>query len=374
MSDDMKKIISVILLFFTVFVCSCTRSDLSKEDFDFIEKSGIEISDIGIAYIHSEIKSLESDILQIKEHFHLISDKIGEYNVEKYPESEKLYSAALAAGYNVFIFDENVSESIIAYGASKYKDRYFISKGIELSFAFDNLMCFSGDFIDDSYILGYICATKSPKSKLGILTDDTNNYVYANSFAEGARLANANVSIIASQNASTLDLARCSYVYVPSPDTVDYSPVKTKAVGFDLSESSSLSVKVSYKDFLIRYIESIINGAFISGTVKADETYRICEDGFSAITDEDQKAKIARIRELFSAGVEVFSNVSMRMQGDEIITVKEALTDNKQNIVIDESGNYYYYSQDGNDLIICSSMSELLSGKMNYYMQSIEQK
>ncbi len=367
-----KKLTAAILaLLMCISLASCKMAVKERsEDFDFTELSGIPSADIKIAYIHAEDTSLERDLDEFVQEKLIVGDKFLKLDISSGESLDGFWDGLLSKGYNLFFLDGGLSEEFISTLPTEKGDVYFVSYGNTVAPS-KNLISFKDDFLEYSYLLGVIAAESGDADSIGIITDSFEYCPEFNAFAAGVKLVNSNIKVIVSERVQTLAQNGCKAVFIPSSFKYKGN-TELKKYGFKSSEEGSF-LSADYSDFLESCIESVTDGSFSGGNVSLGARHGSMDQSLETLElSEELMEKVEAIKKYFVGGMPVFSANQLMISGGKVISVHEVLIDNRGNTVIDENGNYYYYSDDG--LLLCESYEELVGEKMNYYLQNVELK
>lgn len=368
-----KKLTAAFLALLMCFLLvSCTTSvNEDPEDFDFKKLSGIPLADIKIAYIHAEETSLMRDIHELAKEKRIVGMGFTELDISGRESFDGLFTELFAKGYNVFFLDGALPEEFINTLPLKKQDVYFVSHG-NGELKSERLVSFEDDFLEYSYLLGVIAAESRNAQSIGVLTDSFEYYSDINAFAAGVKLVNSNIKVIVSEKMQTLTQNGCEAVFIPNLSEGYTGNAKVSLYGFESAQTGNF-LFADYSSFFNECITSVINGNFVGGSVKLGVRHGSMDASLKSLGLSDElNEKVNAIKEYFASGMPVFSENQLMLSGEKVISVKEVVIDNRGNTVIDENGNYYYYSDV--DLITCESYEELVNEKMNYYYSNVELK
>ncbi len=369
MTKRLTAVILALLMCFSLVSCKMAIKEKS-EDFDFTEHSGIPLADIKIAYIRAKDTSLRRDLDELCEKEHILGASFTELNISEKESFDGIFTELFAKGFNVFFLDGGLPEEFINTLPTDKHDVYFISHGNTVSES-ERLLNFEDDFLEYSYLLGVIAAESHGTDSIGIITDSFEYCPDFNAFAAGVRLVNSNIKVIVSERVQTLTQNGCEAVFVPhgfkyTQDT------KLALYGFESDREGSF-LFADYSEFFEKCIASVCEGTFEGGNVSLGARHGSMDESLAQLgLPAELTEKVEAIKQYFVGGMPVFSANQLMISGEKVISVHEVVIDNRGNTVIDESGNYYYYSED--DLLLCESYEELISGKMNYYYSNVELK
>lgn len=367
-----KKII-VLLLALSVFVClvSCkTVKYEDPDDFNFVEKTGISLSDIKIAYIHSTERTTEANVDELVISLRISSERYMKLDIGELVEYGEVFTELFSKGFNVIFLDEGLSDDFVSIIPIEKQGVYFISFKNELT-ASKNVINFDEDFLDYAFFLGVIAAQNHNGSNLGILTDNLEDYVHFNAFAAGVTLVNSNVKVIVSKKLNILEQNGCEGIFVPY--SYKNTQIKTDKTlyGFGNTSENRVFLNPDYTDYFKKCITRISEGSFLGDKIQPGASQGICDASLENLEiSAEIKTQIKDIQGYFEQGLRIFSQNHLMKNGDNLIFVTEPIVDNKGNTVIDVNGNYYFYEND--ELAACNSYQELIDGKMNYYYGNIE--
>lgn len=368
-----RKLTAVILALFACLTLVSCRAPVKEdpEDFEFTSLTGIPLADIKIAYIHADVTELKRDVTGLIEKHGVTEGSFTELDVSAYESTDGVFSELLAKGYNVFFLDRSLPEELIASFPKDVSDVYVISHGNDLP-ASKGTVSFENDFLEYSYLLGVIAAESHGAESIGVFTDSALYYPEINAFAAGVWLVNSNIKVTVSDKMQTLTQNRCEAVFIPHSSAGYAGNTRLELYGFDSAMRGNF-LSSDYSKFFDECLLSVVNGSFAGASVSLGTKHGSMDQSLARLgLSEELMEKVSSVKDYFASGMPVFSENQLMLSGDKVISVREAVIDNRGNTVIDDSGNYYYYS--GEDLLACESYAELVGGKMNYYMSNVEIK
>lgn len=368
-----KKVTAAILALVMCFALVSCKAAIKEdpEDFEFKEVAGIPLADIKIAYVHAEETGLLRDLEELCEKEPMLERELLKLDISERESYGGIMPELLARGYNVFFLDAALPEEFTATLFEKTDGVYFISHGNAPSAA-EGLVSFEDNFLEYAYLLGVIAAESYGGESIGVLTDSFEYFPSINAFAAGVRLVNSNIKVIASERVQTLTQNDCEAIFIPNGASVSLGNAKAMIYGFD-SDKSGAQLHADYSEFFEKCIASVCDGTFKSGSVSLGAQHGSMDDSLKALgLSEELNEKVQAIKKYFVDGMPVFSDNQLMISGDKVISIHEIVMDNRGNTVIDENGNYYYYSE--NDLLCAESYEDLIGGKMNYFLSNVELK